>query len=297
MRIKQLLDEKKKIIDKALENNLSVYFGNIESKLYTAMHYSLFPGGKRLRPILAIVINEVLGGKIDKVINSACAIEFIHSALLILDDLPSMDNSDFRRCKPACHKMFGESTAILTSIGFISRSFEMLSNEFKTNNIPSSVIVTIVQEVAQRIGVFGVIGGQFADLNPDQNHMDLKNDKDKLDYIALHKTASLFILSATVGAYLANAKGHEIHALIEYARNFGYAFQVSDDLIDTEDTNSLTFPKVYGFDQSLHLLKQKIEQSISNINFLGKRSKPLRDIARLILNRVHNESKNDKWIN
>ncbi len=294
MHIEQLLEEKKKIVDKALEENLSIYFGKNESKLYTAIHYSLFPGGKRLRPILAMVINEVLGGKIDKVMNSACAVEFIHSALLILDDLPCMDNSDSRRGKPSCHKEFGESTAILASIGLICRAFEVLSNEFKANNIPSSVILTIIQETAKQIGVFGVISGQFSDLNAGQNLIDLKNDRDKLDYIALHKTASLFILSATVGTYLANAKGRQIHALIEYARNFGYAFQVSDDLFDTEDTNPLTFPKVYGFDQSLHLLKQKIEQAISNIDFLGKRSESLRDIARFILNRVHSETKNDK---
>lgn len=294
MYIEQLLDEKKKIVDEALEKNLSVYFGSDESKLYEAMHYSLFPGGKRLRPILAILINEALGGKIDKVINSACAIEFIHSALLILDDLPSMDNSDFRRGKPSCHKMFGESTAILVSIGLVSRAFEVLSDEFRVNSIPHSVIETIIREVAQRIGVFGAIGGQFADLNAGQNLIDLKNDIEKLDYIALHKTASLFILSATVGAYLANAQEHEILALIEYARNLGYAFQVSDDLIDLEDTNSLTFPKVYGFDQSLQLLRKKIEQTISSIDFLGKRSEPLRDIAHLILNRAHSRTKNAK---
>lgn len=294
MNIEQVLAKKKIIIDKVLKKNLSIYFANDQSKLYETMHYSLFPGGKRLRPILAIVINEVLGGEIDKVMNSACAIEFIHSALLILDDLPCMDNSDFRRGNPSCHKKFGESTAILASIGLVSRAFEILSNEFKANNIPSSVVLTIIQETAKRIGVFGAISGQFADLNAGQNLTNLKNDKEKLDYIALHKTASLFILSATVGAYLANAKERGIRALIEYARNFGYAFQVSDDLIDLEDTNSLTFPKVYGFDQSLHLLEEKIEQAISNIDFLGKRSEPLRDIARLILNRVHNETKNDK---
>ena len=294
MYIEQLLDEKKKIVDEALEKNLSVYFGSDESKLYEAMHYSLFPGGKRLRPILAILINEALGGKIDKVINSACAIEFIHSALLILDDLPSMDNSDFRRGKPSCHKMFGESTAILASIGLVSRAFEVLSDEFKANSIPHSVIVTIIRELAQRIGVHGAIGGQFADLNAGQNLIDLKNNREKLDFIALHKTASLFILSATVGAYLAKAQEHEIFALIEYATNLGYAFQVSDDLIDLEDANPLTFPKVYGFDQSVCLLREKIEQAISNIGFLGKRSDSLKNIAHLILNRVHSESKNYK---
>jgi len=287
MYIEQLLDEKKKIVDEALKKDLSVYFGSDDSKLYEAMHYSLFPGGKRLRPILAILINEALGGNFEKVINSACAIELFHTATLILDDLPSMDNSDYRRGRLSCHKVFGESTTILASIGLASRAFEVLSNEFRTNNIPSSVIVTIVREAAQRIGVFGVIGGQFADLNPDRIQSDIrKSDKEKLDYIALQKTAPLFILAATVGAYLANAEEHKIFAMIEYAKNFGYAFQVSDDLIDIEDTNPMTFPKIYGFDASLQLLKEKIEQAISSIDFLDNRAEPLREIAHLIVNRV-----------
>ena len=231
MDIERVLTEKKGIVDKALREDLSVYFANGKSKLYEAMHYSLFPGGKRLRPMLAIVINELLGGNIEKVINSACAVELFHTATLILDDLPSMDNSDYRRGKPSCHKVFGESTAILASIGLASKAFEVLSNEFRANNIPSSVIVTIIHEAARRIGVFGVVGGQYADLNANQSPADLKrNEKEKLDYIALNKTAPLFILSATVGAYLASAQEREIFALIEYARNIGYAFQISDDL-------------------------------------------------------------------
>lgn len=291
MDINKTLEVKKRLIDEALKREVDAYFGRDDlrshSKLYQAMAYTLFPGGKRLRPILTLLVNEVLDGCLE-VINAACAIELFHTATLILDDLSSMDNSDYRRSKLSCHKVFGESTAILASIALISRGFEVLTNEFKASKIRSSVVLDPIIEAAQLLGTHGLIGGQFADLEADRaSKSDPKSlDKERLDFIALHKTAPLFMLPASVGAHLADAKRREISAVREYAKQLGYAFQVSDDLLDWGEEKLLTFPKVYGLDASRRLLKEKIDEAILSIDFLGERADPLRQLAYLILKRA-----------
>jgi len=282
MNFRAFWDEKKIAVDKTLEG----VFADHTSRLAEAIRYSLFSGGKRLRPLLAVAVHEALGGTLEKVVNSACAVELFHTASLILDDLPSMDNSDDRRGKPSCHKVFGESTAILAAVGLASKAFEILTGEFSLNKISSSIVLNIVQEAARRIGTCGVIGGQFYELEMNQNPADRDGLRDKLDYIVSNKTVPLFLLPATIGASLAGAKDDRLFDCLDYANHLGYALQISDDLLDRGESNQITFPRVFGIEESQRLLEEKTAGALAAIAGWGEEAWPLRELIRYVLNRA-----------
>ena len=207
-----------------LENFLDKFLPseNIEpKKLHKAMRYSVFSGGKRIRPAILVESARACGGKEKAAFPLACAVEFIHTYSLIHDDLPAMDNDDYRRGKPSCHKMFGEATAILAGDGLLALAFEIIAK-----NYPPEIVREAVMRLAQAAGSSGMVGGQEMDLERDVN-----KDASRIN---LFKTAKLFEVSASLGAIAARVSKKEVNAMADYGRYLGLAFQIADDMADSD---------------------------------------------------------------
>ncbi|MCX5679760.1 MAG: polyprenyl synthetase family protein [Candidatus Omnitrophica bacterium] len=196
--------------------------GSVEPKsLHKAMRYSVFSGGKRIRPMILLESAKVCGGKETAALPIACAVEFIHTYSLIHDDLPAMDDDNYRRGKPSCHKAFGEATAILAGDGLLTLAFEIIAR-----NCPPEIAKEAIIQLAQAAGSFGMVGGQEMDLKPGR-------EKDS-SRINLLKTAKLFEVSASLGAIVAGAGKKEVRAMADYGRYLGLAFQIADDAADSD---------------------------------------------------------------
>ncbi|MCL2811021.1 MAG: polyprenyl synthetase family protein [Clostridia bacterium] len=220
--------------------------GHPPALLAEAMRYSLLAGGKRLRPALLLRTVEMLGGDLQEALAMACALEMIHTYSLIHDDLPAMDNDDFRRGRPTNHKVYGEGIAILAGDGLLNSAFEgMLCNALR---YPERLQrhVAAIEAIARRAGVTGMIGGQCLDLSSE----GMGGDESLLSYIHLHKTARLFIAPVVAGGLLCGAESKQLSALEVYGRNVGLAFQIVDDLLDLEG-DALAMGKATGADAKL----------------------------------------------
>ena len=262
MNIEKFLKEKKKVVDKALNRSLPPI--DRESKvLHQAMRYYIFPGGKRLRPILLLLANYICKGEEKKTIPAACAIEIIHNYSLIQDDFPSMDNDNFRRGRPSCHQKFGESTAILASDALLISAFSLLN---QINN------PKIIKEVTYFIGSKGMLEGQLLDLKYLKRRD--KVNSTLLQKIRVKKTGYLFSLSTKVGAILANAPGEKVKALSQFGLDFGLHFQILDDLNDKE--------KLEEREVSLKKLKRLKKKMNKDISLLGERATFLKDFINII---------------
>ncbi len=237
--------------------------------VHRAMHYSVFAGGKRLRPFLVYKAFKWVGGDGNIIFPPACAIEFIHTYSLIHDDLPAMDNDDLRRGKPTCHKVFGEAIAILAGDALHALAFKLLA---ETGN------AEIVYETANAIGSNGLVGGQVVDVEMEGQNVD----EETVYYIHSRKTAALFIASVRIGAILAGASEKQLNSLTNYAKNMGIAFQITDDILDimgeTEkigkpagsdiDLDKATYPKAIGLDKSKKVAAKLIDKAINSLFFL-----------------------------
>lgn len=266
MDIKNYFAKEKKIVDKALKRYLPPKDA-YPPQLHKAMYYSIFNGGKRIRPILAIAACQTLGGDIRQALPSACALELIHCSTLVLDDLPCMDDDDFRRGKPTCHRVFGEDIAILASSAHLGLAFEILG---KSNP-------KIITHIAHAYGSKGLIGGQAMDLAGGD-----------LRYIHLHKTAMLIEASVYTGAIIGNATKKQLAALTRYGRAIGLAFQISDDLLDvgSDKSEKATYPGLYGISKSKKILDSLKKEAIKNLVGFGKRAEILKGIAEYIVSRA-----------
>ena len=268
MEIKGYIAKKKKTIDKALNK----YLPSAKVKpqvIHKAMRYSVFPGGKRIRPVLAIAAFETCGGKANAIMPVACAIELIHTYTLVHDDLPAMDNDDSRRGKPSCHKKFNEAIAILTGDALLTLSFQLLSE---------SGDIEIIKEISRAIGSYGTVGGQAVDI---ENASDERRaTKDELDYITSHKTGSLIEASIKAGGIFKGANKKKIKALSEFGKCIGFTFQLVDDLIDNDG-----YVKVYGDAHVRKMARLLTERAKAHLDIFGEKAKTLSDIADLILNR------------
>jgi len=231
-------------------------------EIHRAMRYSVFAGGKRLRPVLAIMTYRWAGGKSERIFPVASAIELIHTYSLIHDDLPAMDDDDFRRNKPTCHRVFGEAIAILAGDALSALAFEILA---KYGN------ARVVREVAEAIGTDGLVGGQVLDIlgeGKPVSEEDVKN-------IHIRKTAALFAASARVGAILARSDRKTLDAITRYATNIGLAFQITDDVLDIvgnqeelgKDIGSdlqldkATYPRAVGLKRSRQIARKLCEDA------------------------------------
>lgn len=221
---KEYLDKRRQLIDKALDSFLPG--GNERPKtIHKAMRYGVFSGGKRIRPIVAAEACKVCGGLLKDALAIGCAIELVHAHSLIHDDLPSMDDDDYRRGKPACHKVFGEANAILAGDALLALAFNALAR-----GLPPKVGIGIIRELSEAIGTRGMIGGQAVDLE----FKNRKKDRKLLDYINRLKTSMLFEISAKHGAIAACAGKQKVNRMADYGKNLGILFQITDDILDGE---------------------------------------------------------------
>lgn len=292
--LKEYLKERKKIVDDALDQFLPGE-DRFPPLIFKSMRYSVFAGGKRLRPILCMAAAETVGGDIERVVPVACAIELIHTYSLIHDDLPLMDDDDFRRGMPTNHKVFGEGIAVLAGDALLTEAFHLMSDGEILDKVTPEALLKTISEISTAAGFYGMIGGQVVDLESEGKDADMET----LDYIHRHKTEALLTVSIRAGAILTGASETDLAALSAYGRGIGLAFQITDDILDIEgdkeilgkDTGSdkahskVTFPALLGLDGSRKRARESIEEALSNIAHFDDKADPLRMIARFIIER------------
>jgi geranylgeranyl diphosphate synthase type II len=285
------LEEKRLIVESALDGSLVI--GN-PAKIYEAMRYSLLAGGKRLRPILCLATCELMGGSLEMALPTACALEMIHTMSLIHDDLPAMDNDDYRRGKLTNHKVFGEDIAILAGDGLLAYAFEYVATQ--TRNVPPAQVLEVIARLGRTVGAEGLVGGQVLDLE-SEGKPDISAET--LSFIHTHKTGALLETSVVSGAILAGAKAEDIAKLSRYAQNIGLAFQIIDDVLDITATKEelgktagkdlqaqkATYPSLWGIEGSRQQAQQLIDSAIGELSGYDEAAEPLRAIAEYIVNR------------
>lgn len=283
------LEDRRLRVESALRRLLD---GGRAPTVAAAVEDSLFAPAKRLRPILALLVAEVLRGDPEAVLPAGCAIEMVHTASLILDDLPSMDDASIRRGRPTCHVAHGEATAILAAFALLNRAFEVLAEGW-TAGPDAAVRMTIARDLARAIGLDGMIAGQATDLKGTDRAIDFPT----LEFIHSRKTGALFMASAAVGAAVARAGAGERAAVSAYAKNLGLAFQIVDDLIDAtegedeagkdvgKDLKKTTFVSFSGVEGARELAGELIAASEEALRGFGPGAQPLRDLARYVLAR------------
>ena len=293
MEIKAYLKEKKEIIDSFFRE----YFrdGSRPAVLHEAMLYSLFAGGKRIRPILALAAFEACGGDSSSIVPYAAAIELIHTYSLIHDDLPAMDNDDLRRGKPTNHKVYGDAFAILAGDALLTEAFSILSDPAFGSSVKISDLSRACHEIAMASGARGMVAGQVQDMLSENT----EPDSETLRFIHKHKTTSLLCASVRTGPILAGSGQEELDALTRYGDNIGLAFQVIDDILDVEGEtavigkprgsdkkkNKMTYPGLYGIDKSREIARTLIADSVSSLGMFSSGADPLREIAFYLLGR------------
>jgi len=291
--LKAYLQDRQKIVEEALEHYLPGE-DNIPADIYKAVRYSVFNGGKRIRPILCLAAAEAIGGDLGPAIPVACALELIHSYSLIHDDLPAMDNDNFRRGKPTCHKVFGENIAILAGDALLTEAFVLLSHVEKVR-LSAERRLAVIQEIAKAAGICGMIGGQALDVLSGKS----EPNENMLREIHRRKTGALIVAAVKSGAIIFNARKDKIQALAEYGINVGLAFQIADDILNVEgnrelmgkETGSdaahdkLTYPSLLGLDLAKEKLAKYIDAAEASLSGFDERARPLLVIARYIMER------------
>lgn len=256
-------------------------------RLHEAMRYSMFAGGKRLRPALVRAAFDLFGGKGGSVWYAMAALEMLHTFSLIHDDLPCIDNDDFRRGKPTSHKQFGEATAVLAGDALCILAFELMG---KTGNARA------IEILAHLLGTFGMIGGEMTDIECEGKPVDFET----VNYIHYHKTAALIEASLEVGALLAGASDKDVESIRKYGRSIGLAFQIVDDILDIVSTTEelgkdagsdvergkATYPALIGLEKSRERARELYEESISALDALEYDTSLFRAIAAFIITRV-----------
>lgn len=290
MSFKELFESKQAVINNYLKNMISIE--NSPEELISAMKYSIFAGGKRIRPILSLSVCEGLGGNPEKVMPMACSIELIHTYSLIHDDLPSMDNDDLRRGKPTNHKVFGEAKAILAGDALLNYAFECIFNTISENNFKKEYILA-GQIISKAAGPSGMIGGQVIDIENERKKMTLE------ELIKMHskKTGALIEAACLIGGITAN-RMDKFDEIKDYGKNLGIAFQIVDDILDcVGDTNKLgkktgrdkaldksTFIKILGINESKKLAQKYSNNALDSASKLDK-SGFLGELTEFLLNR------------
>lgn len=266
MNINTELKKMEEIIDKALRDALSNRY-TYQDKIFDSMEYSLFTGGKRLRPIMTLKACELFGGNIYKALPFALAIEMIHTYSLVHDDLPSMDNDDFRRGKPTNHKVFGEAMAILTGDALLNLAFEVMSSHIlKTSDSLDSFKrnTQAMEEISHYSGVGGMIGGQVIDLFVSHENMS----EDKLLYMYKTKTAALIQASLVSGAIIGGAQNEEIESIRNFGLYLGLAYQIRDDILDKSKDSIINKPTYLNYHSFEKAEKDIVELSHKAIEVL-----------------------------
>lgn len=294
MEIKQLLNEKIWLIDENLKKYLPEE-SDYPSIIFRAMHYSMFAGGKRLRPIMLLSVCESMGGKIEKAIPFACALEMIHTYSLIHDDLPAMDNDDYRRGMLTCHKKFGEDIAILAGDALLHHSFEIMANACCECN--ESVCIKAMQAIAHGAGVYGMLSGQVADVISEGKQIDKKT----LDFIHRNKTAAMIEGALKAGAILADANKEQVEQFCLAGEKIGIAFQIQDDILDVTSTleelgkpihsdeknKKTTYVTLFGVEKSKQLVEKLSDEAISILENLLPPTDFLIELTKYLIKRSY----------
>jgi len=290
--LKAFLAERKEQVDQALQQCLPTPAG-LEKNLLEASRYSLFAGGKRLRPILCLQAAEVVGGDWKAVMPAACALEFIHTYSLIHDDLPAMDNDDFRRGKPTNHKVFGEAMAILAGDNLLTEAFGLIAGTRQNATLPADRLLEAVHLLVKASGYRGMIGGQVIDLECENRDVDLAI----VEYMHIHKTGALISASMEIGALLGGGSPQQVRQLTRYGHHFGLAFQITDDLLDIEGDaavmgktpgsdaakNKKTYPVLTGLVRAKEAAREHVDAALSALASFDDKAEPLRALARYLL--------------
>ncbi|HEU5022065.1 MAG TPA: farnesyl diphosphate synthase [Bryobacteraceae bacterium] len=292
MTLQEFLAEQQRRVDAALDR-LTPPESAHPSTIHRAMRHSLFAGGKRIRPILCISAAAAAGGDTPDLMNAACSLEMIHTYSLIHDDLPALDNDDFRRGKPTCHKVFGEAMAILAGDSLFTLAIQTLSIMEHTE--PARV-VALIRELSFASGtVDGMIGGQVTDIEGERR----QPTPELLDSIHRAKTGALLRASVRMGGIVAGANARQLEALSQYGEHAGLAFQIVDDILDVEESSEalgktagkdeaqgkITFPAVYGLERSRAMASEECARAHESLALFGESAKWLHEIADLIVRR------------
>ncbi len=292
MDLKAYLAERRDLVNRALEGYLPRVRGPA-FRVMEAMHYSLFAGGKRLRPILCLAAAEAVGGNASEVMPAACALEMIHTYSLIHDDLPAMDDDDLRRGRLTCHKQFDEATAILAGDGLLTEAFRILADAAPRYEGRESVLLEVIQLVAAAAGYQGMVGGQMLDLLAEGREVTFK----ELETIHRLKTGALLTAAVRSGALLGGGSRSEVALLTAYGEKLGLTFQITDDLLDVEGNaaemgktpggdarrRKATYPGLLGAHKSREWASRLMTEGIRLLAPLGAKAEPLREIGRYLL--------------
>lgn len=286
------LQERQAQVEAALDSAIPITY---PEKIYEAMRYSLLAGGKRLRPILCLATCEMAGGTVEMSLATACALEMIHTMSLIHDDLPAMDNDDYRRGKLTNHKVYGENIAILAGDGLLAYAFEFVAAN--TRNVPAERVLQVITRLGRAVGAAGLVGGQVVDLESEgQSDVSIET----LNFIHNHKTAALLEASVVCGGILAGAPEPDLQRLSRYAQNIGLAFQIVDDILDITATQEelgktagkdlqaqkATYPSFWGLEESQRQAQKLIQAASAELVPFGDRARPLLALAEFIIKRT-----------
>ena len=289
MNLPAFFEEDRAAVDAALDQLMPAE-NAAPASIHTAMRYSVQAGGKRVRPILCLEAARIFSADITAVLPVACALEFIHTYSLIHDDLPALDNDDLRRGKPTSHKKFGEATAILAGDALLTLAFETIA----AAPVVAERRIAMVTEVAFAAGTIrGMVGGQVADLEAEGKPVS----PEMLEYIHRSKTAALIRASITSGALCAGAPVDDVARLRRFGETIGWAFQVTDDILDVEESSAAlgktagkdiaqqkaTYPAVYGLERSHQIAKELADRAIAELATYGERAGRLRAIAEFLV--------------
>ncbi|MCC5660520.1 polyprenyl synthetase family protein [Nostoc sp. XA010] len=286
------LKERQKLCDTALDQAIPIIY---PEKIYEAMRYSLLAGGKRVRPILCLATCEMIGGTIEMAMPTACAVEMIHTMSLIHDDLPAMDNDDYRRGKLTNHKVYGEDVAILAGDGLLALAFEFVAIE-TPQSVKRELVLQVIARLGRALGAAGLVGGQVVDLE-SEGKSDISLET--LNFIHQHKTAALLEACVVCGGIIAGASPEDVQRLTRYAQNIGLAFQIIDDILDITSTQEqlgktagkdqkaqkVTYPSLWGLEESRLKAQELVKAACAELEPFGERAKSLQAIAHFIISR------------
>ena len=294
--LKRYLETKKKIVDDALDRFLPKE-DCYPSVIFKAIRYSVFAGGKRIRPVLCLAAAETVGNEsaTTSVLPVACALELIHTYSLVHDDLPAMDDDDCRRGRATSHKMFGENIAILAGDALLTEAFHLLARRDLMENVPPQKLLDVIGEIAEAAGYCGMVGGQVVDIQSEGKPVDAET----LHYIHTRKTGAMILASIRVGAILSGAGREELDALSRYGSNIGLVFQIADDILNVEGDSAsmgkntgsdasrgkITFPALIGLEASREKAGEIVEKALAEIEKFDRRADPLRMLAKYIVER------------
>jgi geranylgeranyl diphosphate synthase type II len=292
------LQTQRSAIDRALERSLKIYPGHAQT-IFKAVRYGLFPGGKRIRPVLTLAAGEMFGAKQKDLLPFACAVEMIHAYSIIHDDLPAMDDDDLRRGEPTAHKVFGEGMALLAGDALLTEAFHLISGPEVLRALPAELVLGLIHELSHAAGIAGLVGGQAVDLEAENKEVDLAT----VEYIHVRKTGALILAAIRIGAQIAGAKPADLRRISKYGEYLGLAFQIADDILDglgetvvgegaesgRNERNKATYPSIVGIVQATERLEELLRQCDRELAPYAARGGPLRAIAKHIVTRAIHE--------